>query len=52
MRAVVQRVLSATVSACDDRYAAIGSGLLVLLGIAPADGDAEIGWMCRKIAGL
>ncbi|MEI6847248.1 MAG: D-aminoacyl-tRNA deacylase [Chlorobiaceae bacterium] len=52
MRAVVQRVLSASVSASDGRYAAIGPGLLVLLGIASGDGDAEIRWMSRKVAGL
>jgi len=52
MRAVVQRVLSAEVSAGDGRYSAIGPGLLVLLGIAPGDGEAAVGWMSRKIAGL
>jgi D-aminoacyl-tRNA deacylase len=52
MRAVVQRVRSASVSASDGRYAAIGPGLLVLLGIAPDDGAAGIEWMSRKVAGL
>ncbi|EAT60089.1 D-aminoacyl-tRNA deacylase [Chlorobium ferrooxidans] len=52
MRAVVQRVLSASVSASDARYSGIGPGMLVLLGIAPGDGMAEVEWMCRKIAGL
>jgi len=52
MRIVVQRVLSASVSASDDRYVAIGVGLLVLLGIAPVDGDKDISWMTRKIAAL
>ena len=52
MRAVIQRVLSANVSASEARYAAIGHGLLVLLGIAPDDSDIDIGWMTRKIAAL
>ncbi|MEI8185121.1 MAG: D-aminoacyl-tRNA deacylase [Chlorobiaceae bacterium] len=52
MRVVIQRVLSASVSASDDRYAAIGHGLLVLLGIASEDGDKDIGWMIRKIVAL
>ena len=52
MRVVIQRVLSANVSASDARYAAIGPGLLVLLGIAPDDGDTDISWMTRKIAAL
>ena len=52
MRVVIQRVLSANVSASDGRYAAIGPGLLVLLGIAPDDGDMDISWMTRKITAL
>ena len=52
MRVVIQRVVSANVSASDGRYAAIGPGLLVLLGIAPQDGDMDISWMIRKIAAL
>jgi D-tyrosyl-tRNA(Tyr) deacylase len=52
MRVVIQRVLSANVSASDARYAAIGPGLLVLLDIASDDGDTDISWMTRKIAAL
>ena len=52
MRVVIQRVVSANVSASDGRYAAIGPGLLVLLGIAPQDCDMDISWMIRKIAAL
>ncbi len=52
MRVVIQRVVSANVSASDGRYAAIGPGLLVLLGIAPQDGDMDISWMIRKIVAL
>jgi D-tyrosyl-tRNA(Tyr) deacylase len=52
MRVVIQRVVSASVSATEGRYAAIGPGLLVLLGIASDDGDIDIEWMIRKIAAL
>jgi D-aminoacyl-tRNA deacylase len=52
MRAVVQRVLSAEVTAGDGRRSATGPGLLVLLGIAHGDGEAEIAWMSRKITSL
>jgi len=45
-------VLSASVSASEGRYSEIGPGLLVLLGIAPGDGMAEVEWMSRKIAAL
>ncbi len=52
MRVVIQRVVSANVSASEGRCAAIGPGLLVLLGIAPDDGASDIKWMIRKIAAL
>jgi D-tyrosyl-tRNA(Tyr) deacylase len=52
MRAVVQRVLSASVTASEGRYSAIGAGLLVLLGVASGDGAAQIEWMSRKVAEL
>ncbi|NTW57094.1 MAG: D-tyrosyl-tRNA(Tyr) deacylase [Chlorobiaceae bacterium] len=52
MRAVVQRVVSAEVTADEGRRSGIGPGLLVLLGVAPSDGPQEISWMSRKIAAL
>ncbi|NTW09900.1 MAG: D-tyrosyl-tRNA(Tyr) deacylase [Chlorobiaceae bacterium] len=52
MRAVVQRVASAEVTADEGRRSAIGPGMLVLLGVAPRDGGEEIAWMSRKIAAL
>lgn len=52
MRAVVQRVLSASVTAGSRRRSEIGSGLLVLLGVAPGDTDAEAEWMSRKLVHL
>ncbi|MDO9454958.1 D-aminoacyl-tRNA deacylase [Nocardioides sp.] len=53
MRAVVQRVLSASVVVDGVVVGAIDSpGLLVYLGVTHGDGEAEIGWMARKLWGL
>jgi D-tyrosyl-tRNA(Tyr) deacylase len=52
MRAVVQRVSSASVTVHDETVASIGCGLLIFLGIFPDDGDAELDWMADKILGL
>jgi len=52
MRAVVQRVTSASVRVDGEIVGAIDHGLLVLLGIAPDDGVAEREWLARKVAGL
>ena len=52
MRVVIQRVLQASVSIGGAETAAIGPGLLVLLGICEEDGREDIEWLVRKIAGL
>ena len=52
MRVVIQRVLEAFVSIGGTVTAAIGPGLLILLGICEEDGPADIDWLVRKIAGL
>lgn len=52
MRVVIQRVLEASVSISGAVTAAIGPGLLVLLGICEEDGAADIDWLVRKIAAL
>ena len=52
MRAVVQRVRSARVVVGDEVVGAVGQGLLVLLGVAPTDGAAEVQWLADKIVGL
>ena len=52
MRAVVQRVRSASVSVGDERIAAIGPGMLVLLGVARGDGPGEADRIARKLAAL
>jgi D-aminoacyl-tRNA deacylase len=50
MRAVVQRVLSASVSVDGKVVGAVdGPGLLVLLGVTHSDGPAEVLWTARKI---
>jgi D-tyrosyl-tRNA(Tyr) deacylase len=52
MRAVVQRVSSASVVVEEQVVGAIGSGLLVLLGVAASDADADADYLAEKIAGL
>lgn len=50
MRAVIQRVHRARVTVEDVETGSIEAGLLVYLGIAPADGPVEVDWCARKIA--
>lgn len=52
MRAVLQRVASARVSVGGNVVGEIGPGLLVLLGVAPGDTEAEVRWMARKVEDL
>jgi D-tyrosyl-tRNA(Tyr) deacylase len=52
MRVVVQRVASARVLVDARPIATIERGVVLLVGFAPGDGDAQLGWMARKIAGL
>jgi D-tyrosyl-tRNA(Tyr) deacylase len=52
VRAVVQRVSSASVTVDGRVTGAIDGGFLVLLGVAPTDGPKEIAWMAEKVAGL
>lgn len=49
MRAVVQRVLSASVIVDGEVVGSIDGGLLVLLGVTHDDTEAEAAWMARKI---
>jgi len=52
MRAVIQRVLSASV-AVDGRVAGqIGKGLLVLIGIGKGDGEKDLAYMASKLPDL
>ena len=52
MRAVVQRVSRARVNAGNDLAGEIGSGLLVLLGVAKNDTEADADYLAGKIIGL
>jgi D-aminoacyl-tRNA deacylase len=52
VRAVVQRVTSATVRVDDRITGAIGPGLLVLVGVGLDDSDTDARWMAEKVAGL
>ena len=52
MRAVVQRVRSASVSISGEKVSEIGSGLLILLGIGVDDSPEDIQWLVPKIANL
>lgn len=52
MRAVVQRVVRASVSIRGEAIASIGPGMLVLLGAAGDDTDIEVKWLADKVSGL
>jgi D-tyrosyl-tRNA(Tyr) deacylase len=52
MRAVVQRVRRGRVSVAGRQLAEIGPGLVILLGVGPADGEAQASYLAEKIANL
>jgi D-aminoacyl-tRNA deacylase len=52
MRAVIQRVLSSSVTIDNDVHSQIGKGLLVLVGIEDADTKEDIEWLVSKIVNL
>ena len=52
MRAVIQRVSSASVAIVGQTKAAVGRGLLVLAGIEEADSTEDIEWLAGKIVRL
>jgi len=52
MRAVIQRVSSASVTANSEPKGEIDAGILVLLGIHKDDGEPELQWMVNKIINL
>ena len=52
MRAVIQRVSSASVTIDGTVKSAIGPGLLILLGVGHEDGQEDLDWLVKKIAGL
>ena len=52
MRLVLQRVSSGKVSVDGQAVAEIGLGLVILLGIAPGDGEAQARYLAEKAANL
>lgn len=52
MRAVIQRVSSASVEADGQHSGEIGQGLLILLGVEAGDTREELGWLVRKVVGM
>ena len=52
MRAVIQRVLEASVKVNNEITGQIGLGFLVLLGIETDDEPEDLNWLAQKIANL
>ncbi|MDP2174523.1 MAG: D-aminoacyl-tRNA deacylase [Bacteroidota bacterium] len=52
MRAVVQRVLKASVNIKQEIHSQIGCGLLVFLAVSETDTHEDLIWICKKIANL
>jgi D-aminoacyl-tRNA deacylase len=52
MRACIQRVSRAQVTVAGEVVGRIGRGLLVLLGVAEGDTEADARWLAAKISGL
>ena len=52
MRVVIQRVKRSSVTIAGEEVGAIGAGLMILVGIEPADTSADVDYLCGKIARL
>lgn len=52
MKAVIQRVSSASVTIDNKISAQIKAGLLIFIGIETADSQEDIQWLCSKVANL
>ena len=52
MRAVIQRVSSASVTIGGHEKSAIGQGLLILLGVENLDTNDDLTWLVKKISNL
>ncbi len=52
MRAVIQRVRSASVTIGDRIHGSIGPGMLVLLGIRGGDTQKDLHWLAEKVVHL
>lgn len=52
MKAVIQRVSSASVTVADTVVGTIGHGIVILLGVEKGDAEAQADWLVEKISGL
>ncbi len=52
MKAVIQRVSSASVTVDGQVVGRIGQGIMVLLGVEKGDAEASADWLAEKIVGL
>lgn len=52
MRVVIQRVSHGKVLVNGQIRAEIGTGLVILLGVGPQDGEEQVGYLVEKIANL
>ncbi len=52
MRALIQRVTRGAVRVEGETVGEIGAGLVILLGVGEADGEAEAAFLAQKIAAL
>jgi D-tyrosyl-tRNA(Tyr) deacylase len=52
LKIVLQRIKNASVTVNGEEISGIGPGLLLLVGIARGDGEAEANWLVEKVAGL
>jgi D-tyrosyl-tRNA(Tyr) deacylase len=52
MKALIQRVSTASVTVDGDLVGSIGQGILVLLGVEKGDVEEKADWLAEKIAGL
>jgi len=52
LRAVIQKVKSASVSISGEIVAKISKGLVVLIGIEEFDSDEDISWLASKVANM
>lgn len=52
MRLVIQRVSEASVSIDGSLHSAIGRGLMILVGVAEGDIEADVEWLAAKTAAM
>ncbi len=52
MKAVIQRVTSASVTVEGSIVGRIGSGIMILLGVEKGDNEAKADWLAEKITAL